>query len=157
MLGFRVFLQEIAIRSDAIGNVQPLIPNKISDLETHYTAPLTDTHSIAVMFNPAKHMPNNVIEVNWNFRGPGRFPEQSYTKDVHTRAMHLVGKAIEQHLAANPHINSVTGFAMTPGLDRSYARTLSNFTKDHPGSQYYKSETPFSAVFGTHQHTLVFK
>ena len=153
MKTFRSFLIEVDISVEAIKSMPPLTQTKVSNLETHYTKPLTDRHSLVVMFNPPKYDSGNATEVNWKFHGSEHFPPEKYTSSMHRDIITSVAKAIHQHIEANPNIKTITGFAMTPGHDRSYAKALSSYAAAH-GGKYFTSKTPFSSVFGTHQHTL---
>lgn len=154
MLSFKDFLSEKFDAIGAIESTEPLEHHSISPIETHYKMPLTDSHKLVVMFNPPRHGQHDHIEVNWKFEGVTHFPESEYNTTVHKKVMGGVGKAIQQHLQSNPHIRVVSGFAMTPGLDRSYEKTLSKYASKI-GGRYTKSKTPFSAVLGTHQHNLI--
>lgn len=154
MKTFRSFLTEVDISAEAIKKMPPLTQTKVSDLETHYTKPLTDRHSLVVMFSPPKYDVGDVAEVNWKFHGSEHFPPEKYTSSMHRDIITSVAKAIHQHTQVNPNIKTITGFAMTPGLDRSYGKILSSYATTH-GGKYSTSKTPFSSVFGTHQHTLV--
>lgn len=152
MKTFRSFLAEVSISKfvsqQDIDKEPDLAHTKITDIETHYTKPLNDTHSLVVMFNPNRYNDPHVTEVHWALRGPGEFPREMYTPAIHKQVMLGVSRAIKQHMEANPHITHITSIPMSPAHERGIERALSQY----PG--YSKIKTPHSSIFGTHQHTL---